>query len=122
MKCQRKNTILNIIAIDIHLVLKLNAVCGICGSNYAHRISGNQKGKQYFYWPCYNKVTLKEKCPESLTIREDILKKMLIEVYNSITTQKHKTRDKLINAIKEIITNEDNKKELSKLHSEVQTL
>jgi hypothetical protein len=47
---------------------------------------------------------------------------MFIEVYNSITTQKHKTRDKLINAIKETITSEDNKKELSKLYSEVQTL
>ena len=53
--------------------------CGICDSNYAHRISGNQKGKQYFYWSCYNKVTLKEKCPESLTIREDILKKCLLK-------------------------------------------
>ena len=74
--------------------------CGICDSNYVHRISGNQKGKKYFYWSCYNKVTLKEKCPKSLTIREDILKEMFIEVYNSITTQKHKTRDRLIKAIK----------------------
>lgn len=96
--------------------------CGICDSNYVHRISGNQKGKKYFYWSCYNKVTLKEKCPKSLTIREDILKEMFIEVYNSITTQKHKTRDRLIKAIKETITSEDNKKELSKLYSEVQTL
>ena len=96
--------------------------CGICGSNYVHRISCNQKGKKYFYWSCYNKVTLKEKCPKSLTIREDILKEMFIEVYNSITTQKHKTRDRLIKAIKETITSEDNKKELSKLYSEVQTL
>lgn len=47
---------------------------------------------------------------------------MFIEVYNWITTQKHKTRDKLINAIKETITSEDNKKELSKFYSEVQTL
>ncbi len=47
---------------------------------------------------------------------------MFIEVYNSITTQKHKTRDRLIKAIKETITSEDNKKELSKLYSEVQTL
>ncbi len=96
--------------------------CGICDSNYVHRISGNQKGKKYFYWSCYNKVTLKEKCPKSLTIREDVLKEMFIEVYNSITTQKHKTRDRLIKAIKETITSEDNKKELSKLYSEVQTL
>ena len=47
---------------------------------------------------------------------------MFIEVYNSITTQKHKTRDRLIKEIKETITSEDNKKELSKLYSEVQTL
>lgn len=96
--------------------------CGICGSSYVHRISGKQKEKQYFYWSCYDKVSLKEKCLESLTIREDILKEMFIDVYNSITPQKHKTGDKLINAIKETITNEDNKKELSKLYSEVQTL
>ena len=96
--------------------------CGICGSSYVHRISGKQKEKQYFYWSCYDKVSLKEKCPKSLTIREDILKEMFVEVYNSITTQKHKTRDKLINAIKETITSEDNKKELSRLYTEVQTL
>lgn len=47
---------------------------------------------------------------------------MFVEVYNSITTQKHKTRDKLINAIKETITSEDNKKELSRLYNEAQTL
>lgn len=47
---------------------------------------------------------------------------MFVEVYNSITTQKLKTRDKLINAIKKTITSEDNKKELSKLYNEVQTL
>lgn len=96
--------------------------CGICGASYVHRISGKQKEKQYFYWSCYDKVSLKEKCPKSLTIREDILKEMFVEVYNSITTQKHKTRDKLINAIKETITSEDNKKELSRLYNEAKTL
>lgn len=60
--------------------------CGICGASYVHRISGKQKEKQYFYWSCYDKVSLKEKCPKSLTIREDILKEMFVEVYNSITT------------------------------------
>lgn len=96
--------------------------CGICGASYVHKISGNQKEKQYFYWSCYDKVTLKEKCPESLTIREDILKEMFVKVYNSFTQKKHKTRDKLINAITETLTNEDSKTELNKLYNEKQTL
>lgn len=96
--------------------------CGICGSTYVHRISGKQKEKQYFYWSCYDKVTLKEKCPDSLTIREDVLKEMFVKVYNSIIEKKHKTRDKLINSIKETLTSEDNNTELNKLYNEKQTL
>lgn len=96
--------------------------CGICGSTYVHRISGKQKEKQYFYWSCYDKVTLKEKCPDSFTIREDVLKEMFVKVYNSIIEKKHKTRDKLINAIKETLTSEDNNTELNKLYDEKQTL
>ena len=96
--------------------------CGICGSTYVHRISGKQNEKQYFYWSCYDKVSLKEKCPDSLTIREDVLKEMFVKVYNSIIEKKHKTRDKLINAIKETLASEDNNIELNKLHNEKQTL
>ena len=96
--------------------------CGICGSNYVHRTSGNKKEKQYFYWSCYNKVSLKENCSESLTIREEVLKELFVKVYNLIIEKKHKTKDKLINAIKETITDEDNKKEINKLYGEVQTL
>ena len=97
-------------------------LCGICGSTYVHRISGKQNEKQYFYWSCYDKVSLKEKCPDSLTIREDVLKEMFIKVYNSIIEKKHKTRDKLINAIKETLASEDNNMELNKLQNEKQTL
>ena len=96
--------------------------CGICGTNYVHRVSGKKTDKQYFYWSCYNKVALKEKCPESLTIREDVLKEMFVKVYNSIIEKKHKTKDKLINAIKETLESEDNKTELNKLYNEKQTL
>ena len=96
--------------------------CGICGSTYVHRISGKQNEKQYFYWSCYDKVSLKEKCPDSLTIREDVLKEMFVKVYNSIIEKKHKTREKLINAIKETLASEDNNIELNKLHNEKQTL
>lgn len=96
--------------------------CGICSSAYVHRISGKQKEKQYFYWSCYDKVTLKEKCPDSLTFREDVLKEMFVKVYNSIIGKKHKTRDKLINAIKETLAGEDNNMELNKLHNEKQIL
>ena len=47
---------------------------------------------------------------------------MFVKVYNSIIEKKHKTRYKLINAIKETLTSEDSNMELNKLHNEKQTL
>ncbi len=47
---------------------------------------------------------------------------MFVKVYNSIIEKKYKTRDKLINAIKEALASEDNNIELNKLHNEKQTL
>ena len=47
---------------------------------------------------------------------------MFINIYNSITQKKHKTRDKLINAIKDVLTSEDGKIELKKLYNEKQNL
>lgn len=47
---------------------------------------------------------------------------MFVKVYNSIMGKKHKIGDKLINAIKETLTSEDNNMELNKLHNEKQTL
>jgi DNA invertase Pin-like site-specific DNA recombinase len=96
--------------------------CGICGANYVHRMSGKQNGKNYFYWSCYNKVSLKEKCPDSLIIREEILKEMFVKVYNSIIEKKHKTKEKLIIAIKDTLSSDDSKKDLNKLSNEKQTL
>ncbi len=47
---------------------------------------------------------------------------MFVKGYNSIIEKKYKTRDKLINAIKEALASEDNNIELNKLHNEKQTL
>ena len=97
--------------------------CGICGTNYARRVSGKMKdGHQNVYWACYHKVVNKENCPHSPTVRENILEEMFIQIYNILVEKKHKTKDKLISAIKDTLTKDDNKVKLDKLYKEKQTL
>lgn len=97
--------------------------CGICGTNYARRVSGKKKdGHKNVYWSCYHKVVSKENCPHSLTIRENILEEMFIQIYNILVEKKHKTKDKLIKAIKDTLTKDDNKVKIDKLYKEKQIL
>ena len=97
--------------------------CGICGTNYARRVSGKKKdGTQNVYWSCYHKVVNKKNCPHSITLREEILEEMFIQVYNAVITKRHKTKDKLLNAIKDTLTEDDSKSKLDKLYKERDTL
>ena len=47
---------------------------------------------------------------------------MFIQIYNSIVKNKHKTKEKLLNAIKETITDNDYKKQIDKLKKEQELL
>ena len=47
-----------------------------------------------------------------------MLQEIFIQIYNSIIEKKHKTKDKLLNTIKETLTEKDNKNNLDKLLKE----
>ncbi|MBQ9024139.1 MAG: recombinase family protein [Bacilli bacterium] len=97
--------------------------CGICGTNYSHRVSGKLKsGKQNVYWSCYHKVVNKDNCPESLTLRENVLEEIFVQIYNSVITKRHKTKDKLLMAIKDTLSEDDSKIKLDKLYKDKDTL
>ena len=71
------------------------------------------------YWKCYQQVDEKDFCKESKFIREDVLKSMFVELYNLIVKNKHKTKDKLLNAIKSTLKEENYQKEIDKLNIEL---
>lgn len=90
-------------------------VCSFCGNNYVRRASGkNKEGKSTIYWGCCKKVD-KSECNDSKYIREDVLQNIFIQVYNSMVDNKHKTKDKLLQAIKSVVCENDTKIKIEKL-------
>lgn len=97
--------------------------CGFCGTNYSRRVSGaNKSGFKKVYWTCYKHVLESNDCPESHGIREEILKNTFIQLYNSVMKNKYKTKDLMLNAIKSVVTENDNKKKKETLLKEKETL
>ncbi len=94
-------------------------VCGLCGNNFVRRINSKRKdGTSKIYWACSRRITYHNDCKESFYITEDNLKEMFIQIYNSLVEKKHKTKDKLLNAIKETLNNNDIKEKVNKLQKE----
>lgn len=60
----------------------------------------------------------KENCRESITMKENILEEIFLQIYNTIIQRKYKTKDKLLNATKEIITEDNTKTKLNKFYKE----
>lgn len=95
-------------------------VCGHCNSTYVRRQGTKRKdGTAPIYWKCYQQVDEKDFCKDSKFIREDVLKGMFVELYNLIVKNKHKTKDKLLNAIKSTLKEENYQKEIDKLNIEL---
>ena len=93
-------------------------VCGFCGANYARRSSRISKnGKKTIYWACTERID-KSNCNDSIYIREEILKDLFIQIYNSIIDNKYKTKDKLLEAIKCVVEENHAKTKLDKLEQE----
>lgn len=97
--------------------------CGICGNSFVRRTSGKRKdGSQKIYWACSKRITNIEKCSKSIFIEESILQSIFIQIYNYIVKEKHKTKDKLFDAIKNILNENNDKDTLSSLKQEKEKL
>ncbi len=98
----------------MHYPLSKKIVCGLCGYNFVRRMRSRKYTR--IYWKCFRR-TEHQDC-NAISLREEYLEEMFIEIYNSIVKNKHKTKEKLLNAIKETITDNDYKKQIDKLKKE----
>lgn len=90
--------------------------CGICGHPFTRRLNEVRKdGTRKTYWACSSRIAVTNSCDNSFFVEEHILQEIFVQVYNYIIKEKHKTKDKLFNAIKEILNNDDNKDKLDSL-------
>ena len=97
--------------------------CGMCGANFTRRMNEKRKdGTRKVYWACTRRITYIENCSNSLFITEEILNDIFVKIYNTIIEKKHKTKEKLFNAIKETLTKDDSKSKIDKLLNEKETL
>ena len=98
-------------------------VCGHCNSTYVRRQGTKRKdGTAPVYWKCYQQVDEKRYCEKSKFIRDDVLKDMFVELYNLIVKDKHKTKEKLLEAIKDTLKNDNYKKDIDKYRLELDKL
>ena len=97
--------------------------CGLCGTNFTRRMNEKRKdGTRRVYWACCSKTSNVNNCRESIFITEDNIKEMFIQIYNSITLKKHKTKDKLLKAIKDTLNEDDTNITLNNLINQKEKL
>lgn len=98
-------------------------VCGHCNSTYVRRQGTKRKdGTAPIYWKCFQQVDEKRYCEDSKFIRDDVLKDMFVELYNLIVKDKHQTKEKLLEAIKGTLKEENYQKDIDKLNVDLDKL
>lgn len=98
--------------------------CGFCGEHYIRRLGKRRNnGEKNVYWACADKVRSKDNYSDTSFIRDELLKNMFVELYNTLIKDKYKTKDKLLNAIKETLTESNNyKNKINDLNSKEEIL
>lgn len=98
-------------------------VCGHCNSTYVRRQGTKRKdGTAPIYWKCFQQVDEKRYCEKSKFIRDDVLKDMFVELYNTIVKNKHQTKAKLLEAIKGTLKEDNYQKDIDKLSIDLEKL
>lgn len=93
--------------------------CGFCGTTFVRRVGSKKKdGSRNVYWQCYQKIYDSKNCKDSVLIREDALEQAFIEIHNTIVENKFKNKDKLLQAIKSALEENDCSKEIEKLNNQ----
>ena len=98
-------------------------VCGHCNSTYVRRQGTKRKdGTAPIYWKCFQQVDEKRYCEKSKFIRDDVLKDMFVELYNLIVINKHQTKEKILEAIKSTLKEDNYQKDIDKLSVDLDKL
>lgn len=97
--------------------------CGCCHKSFVRRINGRRKdGGTRVYWACTVRKENKSKCLNDLWLRNELLESIFVEIYNSLMTNKHKSKKLLCDSIKETIRKTDYKDSINKLKKEKEVL
>jgi len=98
--------------------------CAFCGTNFTRRKSSKSNTCNHYniYWTCYKKRQYAEDCPDSVGISETKLEDTFVMIYNDIIKNKHKTKQALIKAIKDVINDNDYQDKLNNLLKDKNTL
>lgn len=98
--------------------------CAFCGTNFCRRQSSYSKKhpKYNYYWTCFKKREHSDACPDSVGISETKLEETFVMIYNDIIKNKHKTKNALIKAIKDVINDNDYQDKLNNLLKEKETI
>lgn len=94
--------------------------CAFCGTNFCRRQSSySKKHPTYnYYWTCFKKREHSDACPDSVGISETKLEETFVMIYNDIIKNKHKTKQALIKAIKDVLSDNDYQDKLNNLLKE----
>ena len=75
-------------------------VCGECGSPYRRQI-WNIRGKRKAVWRCNRRLKEgKDSCPDSITLNETDLQKIIVEAINSVISNKQDLRNEFKDHVK----------------------
>lgn len=99
--------------------------CACCGKNYVRKTSNiRRNGTRTYWWTCGTRLKYHdekgiESCScSSITLQEKVLEDIFVKVYNNLIKKKYNTKDKLLNAIKEVISTTDVNSKLEQLNNE----
>ena len=96
--------------------------CGCCRDNYTRRLGGKsgKDSNRQVYWRCSNIINGKKECIAKESIREVYLKDMFTFIFNSLSSQIIRNNFHLINIIRSILNNDENKNTLERLYEKRQ--
>ena len=98
--------------------------CAFCGTNFCRRHSSySKKNPKYnIYWTCIKKREHSDACPDSVGLSETKLEQVFVMLYNNIVKNKHKTKEVLLQAIKEVVNDNDYQDKLNDLNNQKTTI
>ena len=78
--------------------------------------------KYNIYWTCFKKREHSDACPDSVGLSETKLEQAFVMLYNNIVKNKHKTKEVLLQAIKEVVNDNDYQDKLNDLNNQKTTI
>ena len=91
----------------------------------SHKVEQNYSKKHTtynYYWSCFKKREHSDACPDSVGISETKLEETFVMIYNDIIKNKHKTKQALIKAIKDVLNDNDYQDKLNNLLKQKETV